>query len=141
MLNEAAIRNLIPHAGSMCLLDAALRWDDERVLCRARSHLRAHHPLARNGRLGVLAGVEYAAQAMALHGALTAHPGRPRSGYLASVRDIVCKVRYLDETTAEIEIEATRLLGDEERVMYRFVVRAAGVELISGRAAVRLNED
>ena len=45
------------------------------------------NPLASGGRLDAVCGVEYAAQAMAVHGGLTAVPrAAPAAGYLASVR-------------------------------------------------------
>ena len=78
----------IPHAGSMCLLDSVIAWSDSGVVCRASSHRQPANPLRSDGTLGVLAGVEYAAQAMAVHAALLEPAGAaPAAGYLASVRD------------------------------------------------------
>ena len=134
------IRELIPHAGVMCLLDAALSWDAERICCTASSHRDPDNPLRRDGRLAAVCGIEYAAQAMALHGALTALEGRPAAaGLLASVRDLVCNVRYLHDVDRDLVIEAARLLGDESRVIYEFRVTDGSNELISGRAAVVLD--
>jgi predicted hotdog family 3-hydroxylacyl-ACP dehydratase len=134
------IRELIPHAGAMCLLDAALSWDAERICCTASSHRDPANPLRRNGRLAAVCGIEYAAQAMALHGALTALEGRQASaGLLASVRELVCNVGYLHDVERDLVIEAARLLGDESRVIYQFRVTDGSKELISGRAAVVLD--
>lgn len=67
------IEGLIPHQGSMCLLDEVLAAHPSGLQARTRSHLRRPHPLALHGeRLGAAVGVEYASQAMALHGALIA---------------------------------------------------------------------
>jgi predicted hotdog family 3-hydroxylacyl-ACP dehydratase len=124
----------------MCLLDAALRWDAERICCTASSHRDPDNPLRRDGRLAAVCGIEYAAQAMALHGALTALEGRQAAaGLLASVRDLVCNVRYLHDVDRDLVIEAARLLGDESRVIYEFRVTDGSNELISGRAAVVLD--
>ena len=73
------IATLIPHSGSMCLLDGVLSWDENTILCRTASHRLPDNPLRSNGRLAGVCGVEYAAQAMALHGGLT-------GGGLTSVR-------------------------------------------------------
>jgi predicted hotdog family 3-hydroxylacyl-ACP dehydratase len=140
LIAGSRIRELIPHAGVMCLLDAALRWDAERICCTASSHRDPDNPLRRDGRLAAVCGIEYAAQAMALHGALTALEGRQAAaGLLASVRDLVCNVRYLHDVDRDLVIEAARLLGDESRVIYEFRVTDGSNELISGRAAVVLD--
>lgn len=134
------IAQRIPHQGSMCLLDRVEEWDDTHLHCRATSHRDADNPLRQHGRLGAATAIEYAAQAMALHGALTA--GReeaPRAGYLTSVRDIRLAVAALDGFADDLEIEVERLMGDDNNVMYRFSVAAGGQEIACGRAAVRLD--
>ena len=75
-LDRAWIASHIPHQGSMCLLDYVEAWDRERIRCRASSHRAADNPLRAYGRLGAACGIEYAAQAMAVHGALLAPPRR-----------------------------------------------------------------
>ena len=72
----------------MCLLEGVVSWDDGRIECVTATHRHAANPLRRDGRLGILCGVEYAAQAMALHAALTGGgaTAAPRRGYLASLR-------------------------------------------------------
>ena len=72
MLNRAWIASKIPHQGSMCLLDEVLAWNEQRIVCSAVSHTSPENPLRLAGRLGSANGVEYAAQAMAVHGALLA---------------------------------------------------------------------
>ncbi|PYK43074.1 MAG: 3-hydroxylacyl-ACP dehydratase, partial [Verrucomicrobia bacterium] len=37
-IEKAEIRTLIPHAGSMCLLDSVLDWDDESIVCITNTH-------------------------------------------------------------------------------------------------------
>ena len=85
-----------------------------------------------------LCGIEYAAQAMALHGRLTVQAATPKAGYLASVRDLACRVGRLDDLQHDLVIEAQRLMGDDERVVYGFSISADGVRLLEGRAAVVL---
>jgi hypothetical protein len=72
MLDHAAIAARIPHQGSMCLLAAVVDWSADGISCRAVSHADPANPLRAEGRLGAANGIEYAAQAMALHGALLA---------------------------------------------------------------------
>jgi predicted hotdog family 3-hydroxylacyl-ACP dehydratase len=69
-LDRTWIEGNIPHHGRMCLLDEVIEWDALRIRCRSGTHRLADHPLRSRGRLGVACGIEYAAQAMAVHGAL-----------------------------------------------------------------------
>ena len=139
MLDRAAIAARIPHQGSMCLLDAVLAWDSGQIHCRASSHRQPDNPLRAAARLGAACGIEYAAQAMAVHGALLAPEGAPpRPGYLASVRSVQLAVDRLDDLPQDLDIVAERLSGDEHNILYHFRVEYAGNLLLSGRAAVML---
>lgn len=139
MLDRVAIAARIPHQGSMCLLDAVLAWDSGQIHCRASSHRQPDNPLRAAERLGAACGIEYAAQAMAVHGALLAPEGAPpRPGYLASVRSVQLAVDRLDDLPQDLDIVAERLSGDEHNILYHFRVEHAGDLLLSGRAAVML---
>lgn len=131
----------IPHRGAMCLLDEVIDWDAQRIRCQARNHASPDHPLRAEGRLAALCGIEYAAQAMAVHGALlrTGAAATPRLGYLASVRKVEIHVERLDTVAAPLTIEAERIGGDERQVLYEFALRAGGAVLLAGRAAVVLD--
>jgi predicted hotdog family 3-hydroxylacyl-ACP dehydratase len=141
VLDRDWIAARIPHSGSMCLLDAVVAWDAERIRCTATSHLAADNPLRSKGRLASVCGIEYAAQAMATHGALVgADDGkRPRVGMLTSVRGVETHVERLDTLEGPLDIEAERMGGDDNTVLYRFTVRCADRLLLSGRAAVILD--
>src|SRR5437016_5096010 len=97
LITRAEIASMIPHAGAMCLLDGVIAWDSTKIRCTSRTHLSEDNPMRARGQLSAVCGVEYAAQAMAVHGGLTVVAGkRPKAGYLASLRDIVCHQRRLD---------------------------------------------
>jgi predicted hotdog family 3-hydroxylacyl-ACP dehydratase len=139
-IDKAGIARLIPHAGAMCLLDSVLAWDASSIRCSATGHRDADNPLRTGDRLPVLCGIEYAAQAMAVHGGLSGAAGeRPRAGYLASVRNVVCTVDRLDTLEGKLIITAESLMGDDSRVVYRFDVEHDGRSVLSGRAAVVLD--
>ncbi len=142
-LDKVEIAARIPHSGPMCLLDRVLNWNSETIVCEADNHRNADHPLACEGGLDSVAAIEYAAQAMAVHGALisgvdalTNEDGRPKMGYLASVRDVVCTIPFLHNLAVPLRIEATRLVGEETRVLYEFNVTAGEQKCAQGRAAV-----
>lgn len=140
LISQTEIRALIPHAGDMCLLAGVTRWDSTQITCVAKTHRNSGNPLARNGRVGVLCGVEFAAQAMAVHGGLTGLVGqRPRAGLLVSVRDVVAKVEYLSDFSEELRIEAEQLMAEKSSVCYSFTLHAGETELLRGRATVVLD--
>jgi len=146
-LDHAQIAALIPHAGAMCLLDRVLEWDAGRIRCSAVSHTDPANPMRSGDLLPALTGIEYAAQAMAVHGGLSGAAGpagtRPRAGYLVGLRDVVCTCARLDDVAEPLQIEAVSVMGDAARVIYEFTVKAgpAGAvrELLSGRATVVLS--
>jgi predicted hotdog family 3-hydroxylacyl-ACP dehydratase len=136
-VSHEKLAGLIPHRGAMCLLHEVLQMDDESITCRAISHRNPDHPLREEGILPALSGIEYAAQAMAVHGALREARG-PRSGVLAAVRDVVLNVERLDDIPDDLVLTARRLLDDRTRLLYEFEVRAGARELLRGRAVVVL---
>jgi len=141
LIDRAGIAARIPHHGDMCLLDAVQAWSPDTIDCVAISHTDPANPLRAEGRLGVAHGIEYAAQAMAVHGALLAGEagGPPRQGYLASVRGVHLHVDRLDDLHGPLAVRAERLSGDGLHILYRFAVHHQGRCLLEGRAAVVLD--
>lgn len=139
-VSRAEIERMIPHAGAMCLLDEVLGWNETTIRCVSRSHRGADNPLRAGAALPALCGIEYAAQAMAVHGGLcSAVQEKPQAGYLASISDVVCHAERLDDITSELLIDAEKIAGDAERVLYRFALTAGGRLLLRGMAAVVLD--
>ena len=142
-LDHAAIERLIPHRGPMCLLDRLERWDAHTIVCIATNHRDPRHPLRTRSGLLASATIEYAAQAMALHGALLGQAAgiEPSAGYLASARGVKLACWRLDDLADELRIEATRQAGDTRQILYGFVVEHLGRRIAEGRAAVVLNPE
>ena len=139
-IDKERIAELIPHAGAMCLLDEITRWDAQTVTAASRSHCDHANPLRTADGLSALSAIEYAAQAMAVHGALVgAVDSKPRTGYLVAVRNVVCAVARLDALDDALVIEARQMLADGERVMYSFALRIQEHEVLSGSATVVLD--
>ena len=144
MLSHDDIAKRIPHQGRMCLLERVVDWDAQRIRCEASSHRSADNPLRAHGRLGIACGIEYAAQAMAMHGVLTAQAAgtslaAPLAGYLASVRTVRLHASRLDDLQADLTVDAERVMGDANGVVYDFQVQAGNRILLSGRATVILD--
>ncbi len=136
-LDRPWIERNIPHHGRMCLLDEVMEWDAQHIRCRSGSHRLPDHPLRSQGRLGVACGIEYAAQAMAVHGAL-AGKSRPEVGFLASLRDVRLRVLRLDDIESDLICDALLVAGDQGSALYEFAIRseAERQRLLSGRATV-----
>lgn len=143
LADKAQIASIIPHSGSMCLLDGVLACDAQRISCVSRTHLDQDNPLRTPNGLPALCGIEYAAQAMAVHGGMTgaAGGGKPRAGYLVGLRDVSCFVPRLDTLGSALTVEAERLIGDETSAMYQFRLSAGGAPVLQGRATVVLDAD
>lgn len=131
---------LIPHAGSMCLLDSVLAWDATYLEASANSHVSAENPLRDRYGLPAIAGVEYAAQAMAAHGALVA-AGRgssPRIGMLVTLRGVRVACSTLDVYPGPLAVRVERLTGAQHAAAYEFWIHAGASELLTGRMTVSL---
>ena len=98
MLARDAIAALIPHQGAMCLLDRVIEWDKDRVVLATSTHRAADNPLRVDGRLRAVHLCEYGAQAMAVHGGLSAQADgkTARPGFLVSLRDVKLHVDFID---------------------------------------------
>jgi predicted hotdog family 3-hydroxylacyl-ACP dehydratase len=161
-LNRAWIESRIPHHGRMCLLDEVIAWSAAGVSCRSSTHREADNPLRAYGRLGIACGIEYAAQAMAVHGALVtggaaaagadldravapttealdarAPAARaPAAGFLAAVRDVRFHSLRLDDVQGDLICDAVRMAGDATTALYEFELRSEAALLLRGRATV-----
>lgn len=138
VLTKADLGGLIPHQGTMCLLDTVEQWDESSIICKASSHNDPTNPLRRQNQLEAICGLEYAAQAMAVHVGLLAEPGERRQtvGYLGGVKNLTLRVRRLDEVKDQLTIHATRLVGQAGSFMYAFRVSAGPEALVEGRASI-----
>jgi len=134
------IERHIPHKGSMCLLDVVTQWSEAEIVCRASSHRDQTNPLRSDDSLGITAGIEYAAQAMAVHGALLDKDvAQARVGYLTSTRDVAWHVHTLSDVRSDLTIRAERVSASAANVLYHFQLRGDDRLLLSGRATVILS--
>jgi predicted hotdog family 3-hydroxylacyl-ACP dehydratase len=150
LLDRAWIERHIPHHGRMCLLDEVLSWDTDRIVCRSGSHRAQDNPLRSHGRLGVACGIEYAAQTMAVHGALSggaqgggaadggADAAPPTVGMLAGLRGVEFRAQRLDDLADDLVCSAIRVAGDPRTALYEFELACAGIWVMRGRATVLL---
>jgi predicted hotdog family 3-hydroxylacyl-ACP dehydratase len=135
---KAEIRTLIPHSGTMCLLDEVTQWDDRSISCVTNTHHDPANPLRRDGRLSALHAFEYGAQAAAVHGGLRARSigATAAPGYLAALRDAHLHAARLDDITSPLQIYANRLFGDGANTIYECRVSADNVLLADARITI-----
>ncbi|MGH7183176.1 MAG: hydroxymyristoyl-ACP dehydratase [Nitrospiraceae bacterium] len=139
-MTKPALCRLIPHHGTMCLLDKVERWDDTGLVCTTGSHREATNPLRRDNRLDTICGLEYAAQAMAVHVGLL-EQGKERRltvGYLGAVKNLMLRAIRLDDVKGDLTVQATRLVGESGSFIYAFRVSVDQQALLDGRASIFL---
>ena len=134
--------SLIPHHGSMCLLDGVRQWDEYNICCISRSHQSENNPLRKDQQLSAVHTMEYGAQAMAVHGGLLAREKGEtmKGGYLAALRDVVLNVERIDTVEETLVINATQLMSGSGNLMYEFKITAGEDLIASGRATVITQE-
>lgn len=139
MLPKTDWFHLIPHAGSMCLLDAVQSWDEQTIHATTSGHALKDNPLRNEDGLHAVILAEYGAQAMALHGGLLARSRgiqTVRPGRLVSLRDVQLSQAFVDQLDGHLDVHAQCLYADENGAQYSFRIEHHGRVLCSGRAAV-----
>ena len=139
-LDQINIAALIPHGGTMVLLNKVLKWGDNHISCLADSHREGNNPLRNENTLSSVCGVEYAAQAIAVHGALSRRDSMSGKyhGYLVSIKNLQLSVARLDDIATNLTINAEMLMRDKESLIYQFRILSKSRDLLSGRATIIL---
>jgi len=132
MLDRTAILPLLPHAGSMVLLDGVVSWTERRIHCLSRSHRDPANPLREHGTLATVHALEYLAQAAAVHGGLMVGGPAPLR-LLAAFRDVRLATASLDRLEPDLEVIAERYGGDDKVVVYCGTVHAGSAFVAGGR--------
>jgi len=134
-LERQNFEHLIPHAGEMCLLARVTASDARTIRCEADNHDDPANPLRNARGLPVSAGIEYAAQAVALHAALEREGGGGpvQSGALAVLSGVEWSVDFLDVLTGPLLVQASLLAGTPGGRQYEFSVCSGdGVTVLTG---------
>ncbi len=138
MLPPEDFRNLIPHAGAMCLLERIVDWHDGGMTLATGTHASPDNPLRSRNRLRAIHLCEYGAQAMAVHGGLHARTRgeERRPGLLVSLREVMLSIDTVESLAGELLVDVRRLQAGAAGLQYTFRVTHRGIELARGRAAV-----
>jgi predicted hotdog family 3-hydroxylacyl-ACP dehydratase len=142
MTEVTELSRLIPHQGTMCLLERVIEWNDARITIESSTHRSISNPLRRDGRLRALHLCEYGAQAMAVHGALRSQGSgeRPKPGMLVSLRNVQLHCDYVEDLAGSLVVKADCLQATTDSLQYTFRVSHRDTLLAEGRAMVVLGK-
>lgn len=129
------LHQLLPHADPMILLGSINQWDKNNIECVASSHLHIDNPLRQQGILSIYAGVEYAAQAMAVHMRLCLDNDQepPRKGFVAVASKLEAQRQNLDEAQTSLVITLHQLVANDQGSLYEFIISADNQQILSGQ--------
>ena len=122
-LDPVEIQKLLPHGPRMRLIDGVSHFNSEVLHAMSRRHQDLNNPLRRpSGTLPIAAGLEFAGQATALHGALIDSGDEPskREGYLVMARDVSWTVDRLDHLASDLEIVVKLIHRNDLSAMYEY---------------------
>lgn len=138
MIQHQELCELIPHSFDMCLLDRVEFYDENSIVCYSQSHQLEENPLQRQQLLSSVHLLEYAAQAMAVHGGIQNREQgiEMNEGYLAALRNVKIELCNLKKITDDLRIEATKIMAQAGNMIYNFSVSSKNSKLVSGRATV-----
>jgi predicted hotdog family 3-hydroxylacyl-ACP dehydratase len=107
----------------MQLIDSVAWFDEETLLAMTKSHLNPDNPLRRrDGSLPITIGIEIAAQATAIHGALILNPAQrtPRPGMLVLGKHLEWSRNHLDDIQESLIIKVVRQNHQTSGAIYDF---------------------
>ena len=137
------IASLIPHQGTMCLLERIVDHDELSITLATTTHRAPDNPLRVNGRLRAVHLCEYGAQAMAVHGALLAQQEGKIAppGMLVALRGVTFAVDHVEHLPGELLVTARCLQATASSQQYQFSISHEGMVIAEGRAAVVLGKN
>ncbi len=133
LVTRDRIEPLVPHAGMMLMIDGVTAWDDQQISCISACHRAADNPLLRDGRLSAHHGIEFGAQAAAVHGGLLDKRQAPPLRALAAVRKARFSRPWLEDLPGRLEIVATLIMLDQQAAIYQADLTHQGDEIASMR--------
>ena len=137
-LSRLELSKFLPHGNEMCLLSSVEYWDVSSITCLTSTHRDQNNPLRHREVLGMLSGLEYAAQAMGVHVGLTRNISEHNAsvGYLGAVRNLQIGSPTFQQIREDLTIEASLLLEQYKSFIYAFSIKARDAILLQGRASI-----
>lgn len=141
-LTRDQLSPLLPHAGSMLMIDSVIAFDETSITCGSERHQAANNPLRREGRLAAHHGIEFAAQASAIHGGLLGGGGQAPLRALAAVRKASFAGAWLDEIEGQLRIDASIVMLDANAAVYQAILSSSEKNVAAMRLTLMtINEE
>lgn len=132
MMQSFDVAELVPHSGTMSLLDEILAYGDDWL--RAAVDIRADSLFCEDGAVPAWVGLEYMAQTIAAFAGMkeVQAGGKPRLGFLVGTRRYNSNIDRFCVGT-RLEIQVTRdLEADNGLSVFDCQITAAGIEVQAG---------
>ncbi len=122
------IADLIPHSGTMCLLDRVVAWDSGQTQCALT--VSENDPFAdSSGRIPAYVGIEYLSQCAAAHACLKASneegDSTPKVALLLGSRKVELFADHF-AVGQSLLIQAARVAATEDTAIFAGEIRDAG---------------
>lgn len=141
-LDKQQLCQLIPHDGSMCLLDGVDSWDERQIQCWSKSHLVADNPLRNSSRLSSVNAIEYGAQAVAIHGRLISddNSSTSHSGFLVQIKNIDFEDCDLSSLPGNLCVQAEQIHCDNTSMLYTISIKHDQDQIMTGRIMIFITQ-
>ena len=128
MINYTKIAELIPHSGSMILLDKILEFDEHSL--SAELVVRDDALLGNNKKVPAWVGIEYMAQTIAAYAGIQSKKlGKPINlGFLLGTRRYTSNIDSFDIGTV-LTIKITRIINDDKLGVFDCKIYGSGIEV------------
>ena len=128
MINYTEIAELIPHSGSMILLDKILEFDEHSL--SAELVVRDDALLGNNKKVPAWVGIEYMAQTIAAYAGIQSKKlGEPINlGFLLGTRRYTSNIDSFDIGTV-LTIKITRIINDDKLGVFDCKIYGSGIEV------------
>ncbi len=138
VLSRVELSDFLPHGEEMCLINSVKHWDATSITCHTSTHRHHDNPLLHQGRLEILTGLEYSAQAMGIHVGLTRGTSSDHGaiGYLGGVRDLQLYSQSFHQFSQNLTIEASLIMDQHMSFIYAFTMKIDERPLLEGRASI-----
>ncbi|MDO3387816.1 hypothetical protein QWI17_18375 [Gilvimarinus sp. SDUM040013] len=138
------IEQLLPHAPPMVLIDSIIEHSDAHIVCQTNSHLDGDNPLRSDGVMSVFVGIEYAAQAMAIHTRLCsqgASPNTPRKGVIAVASKLTAHTQQLDDFPQPLQVRTDIIAQTADSSLCSFAISAGAQTVLEGQLTALVMDD
>ena len=128
MIDCTEIAELIPHSGSMILLDKIVEFDEHSL--SAELVVRNYALLGHNKKVPAWVGIEYMAQTIAAYAGIHSKKlGEPiKLGFLLGTRRYTSNIDSFDIGTA-LTIKITKIIHDDKLGVFECKIYGTGIEI------------